>query len=318
MLARWKIVSNGERSNSSIFRTSIGRRVSRGWGGRWLPNHCVSRTVTGCDAINGLSGGAHPRRTRGRLPVGMEHAGERAADDLPADGPHVRPRLPAGAVQQHHQGGGGQRRRARDLQRRRQFQTAEIHFDGNHLTNHIPVQFTVDRWNGTAGALDLDVQAEAMRFFQKIDATMTPATPQESPMHLVAQEGNVPAERERRRLQRARRPHPRLRPRRVGQGRRPLRRRPQEVAAVARRVGHVLIEMGANSSAVSAGANLADARPSPATATGASWDRDGQITAINAVGDTAVAHAVIDGPPKRDIVCAASSARASPTKWSPS
>ncbi|PYQ35082.1 MAG: hypothetical protein DMF57_04195 [Acidobacteria bacterium] len=33
--------------------------------------------------------------------------------------------------------------------------TAEIHFDGNRLTNHIPVEFTIDRWKGHAGALDL-------------------------------------------------------------------------------------------------------------------------------------------------------------------
>src|SRR5262245_16157278 len=49
MLARWNTVSYEERSISSIFRTSIGRKVSRGWTGRWLPNHIVSRTVTGCD-----------------------------------------------------------------------------------------------------------------------------------------------------------------------------------------------------------------------------------------------------------------------------
>src|SRR5450759_5124678 len=36
-----------------------------------------------------------------------------------------------------------------------EIQTAQIHFDGSRLTNHIPVQFRVDRWNGNAGALDL-------------------------------------------------------------------------------------------------------------------------------------------------------------------
>src|SRR5439155_969361 len=41
--------------------------------------------------------------------------------------------------------------------------TAEIHFDGNRLTNHIPLQFTIDRWKGHAGALDLDVQSEQLR-----------------------------------------------------------------------------------------------------------------------------------------------------------
>src|SRR5262245_5648959 len=49
MLARWNTVSYEERSISSILRTSIGRKVNRGWTGRWLPNHIVSRTVTGRD-----------------------------------------------------------------------------------------------------------------------------------------------------------------------------------------------------------------------------------------------------------------------------
>ena len=35
--------------------------------------------------------------------------------------------------------------------------TAEINFDGNRLTNHIPVEFKLDRWTGNGGALDLDV-----------------------------------------------------------------------------------------------------------------------------------------------------------------
>ncbi len=34
MLARWKIVSNGDRSTSSICRTSIASSVSRGCGAR--------------------------------------------------------------------------------------------------------------------------------------------------------------------------------------------------------------------------------------------------------------------------------------------
>lgn len=68
-------------------------------------------------------------------------------------------------------------------------QTAELHFDGNRLTNHIPVQFKIDRWTGTAGALDMDVQAEMMRLFEKLDATMAGETPVDAPMHLNSQEG---------------------------------------------------------------------------------------------------------------------------------
>jgi len=67
--------------------------------------------------------------------------------------------------------------------------TAEIHFDGNHLTNHIPVSFRVDRWTGNAGALDLDVPGESLRLFEKVDATMTPENPADDKMILKAQDG---------------------------------------------------------------------------------------------------------------------------------
>jgi len=67
--------------------------------------------------------------------------------------------------------------------------TAQIHFDGNRLTNHIPVQFKVDRWTGNAGALDLDVKEESLHLFEKVDATMVPADPAQSQMTLKAQDG---------------------------------------------------------------------------------------------------------------------------------
>jgi LPS export ABC transporter protein LptC/lipopolysaccharide transport protein LptA len=67
--------------------------------------------------------------------------------------------------------------------------TAEIHYDGNHLTNHIPVSFRVDRWTGHGGALDLDVPGESLRLFEKIDATMTPEDPTDDKMNLKAQDG---------------------------------------------------------------------------------------------------------------------------------
>ena len=67
--------------------------------------------------------------------------------------------------------------------------TAEIHFDGNRLTNHIPVQFRIDRWTGNAGALDLDVQAEQLRLYDKVDATMRPEDPSDAPLNLKALEG---------------------------------------------------------------------------------------------------------------------------------
>jgi LPS export ABC transporter protein LptC/lipopolysaccharide transport protein LptA len=67
--------------------------------------------------------------------------------------------------------------------------TAEIHYDGNHLTNHIPVSFRVDRWTGNAGALDIDVPGETVRLFEKFDAVMTPEDPADDKMSVKAQSG---------------------------------------------------------------------------------------------------------------------------------
>ena len=67
--------------------------------------------------------------------------------------------------------------------------TAEIHYDGNHLTNRIPVSFRVDRWTGNAGALDIDVPGETVRLFEKLDALMTPEDPADDKMTLKSQSG---------------------------------------------------------------------------------------------------------------------------------
>jgi lipopolysaccharide transport protein LptA len=66
--------------------------------------------------------------------------------------------------------------------------TSEIKFDGNRLTNDIPVQFKVDRWNGNAGALDLDVAAETLRLHRKVTATMIALQPAELPMTVKGDE----------------------------------------------------------------------------------------------------------------------------------
>src|SRR5688572_579635 len=65
-----------------------------------------------------------------------------------------------------------------------EIKTAEIRYDGARLTNDIPVDFRVDRWNGNAGALDLDVQGETLRLHKNVVATMVAATPAEEPMTL--------------------------------------------------------------------------------------------------------------------------------------
>jgi lipopolysaccharide export system protein LptA len=180
-------------------------------------------------------------------------------------------------------------------------QTAEIHFDGNRLTNHIPVRFTVDRWNGTAGAIDLDVQAEAMRLFEKIDATMTPATPAESGMNLKAQEGIF------RRKENTvdftqqvvlLRDLDRVSADQIG-GRFAADRKGLQAL---QGVGHVIVDMGANSTAVpSSGQNLAGRKTITADRFWSEIGLNGQMSAIDAAGDTSVAHAVIEGPPHRDL-----------------
>lgn len=179
--------------------------------------------------------------------------------------------------------------------------TEEIHFDGIHLTNHIPVNFKVDRWVGSGGAIDIDVPGEMVRLYDKVDATMTPATPAESPLNVKGQEG--------------------------------IFRRKENYAdftkdVVATRdtdrmnVDHVLGRFGADHKALLAlegQGHLTIVMTGDTAATGKSADSsgrktvtadrfwseigaDGQISAMNFIGDTAPAHAVIEGPPNRDLV----------------
>ncbi|MFP5247690.1 MAG: LPS export ABC transporter periplasmic protein LptC, partial [Thermoanaerobaculia bacterium] len=69
-----------------------------------------------------------------------------------------------------------------------EIKTAEIRYDGARLTNDIPVEFRVDRWNGNAGALDLDVAGETLKLHKSVTATMAPQQPNEVPMTLRAVE----------------------------------------------------------------------------------------------------------------------------------
>jgi len=63
--------------------------------------------------------------------------------------------------------------------------------------------------------------------------------------------------------------------------------------------GHVLIVMAA---VANAGENLGGQKTITCERFNSEIGADGQISAINALGDTGVAHAVIDGPPKRDLI----------------
>jgi lipopolysaccharide transport protein LptA len=171
--------------------------------------------------------------------------------------------------------------------------TAEIHFDGNRLTNHIPVQFKIDQWFGNAGALDLDVQAEQLKLYDKVDATTHPADANESPMNLKAREGvfrrkesnvdfntDVVMTRDADKL--------------VG----------DHVAAHFTRDRKSLIGVDGNGHVTITMLDDAAGTGKKEITCDRFWSEvaNNQISAIHAVGEQAPTHAVIDGPPKRDLV----------------
>lgn len=175
--------------------------------------------------------------------------------------------------------------------------TAEMHYDGNRLTNRIPVQFKIDRWTGNAGGLDMDVPSETLRLFAKLNATMTPETPADVPMTIASEEGT-------------------------------FRRKENDVTfeqhvvvthaadrlncdhSVGRFTvdrkrllslegnGHVFIVMAA---AANPGEDLGGRKEITCERFNSEIGPDGQISAINGFGDAGVAHAVIEGPPRRDL-----------------
>src|SRR5205814_1795871 len=176
--------------------------------------------------------------------------------------------------------------------------TAEINFDGNRLTNHIPVQFKIDRWTGNGGALDLDVEGETLRLFEKMNATMAPAHPNESPMTLASQEALF--RRSENDVNSAQAVHmPRLADKLVADTMvgRFTQDKHQLIGFDGH--GHVTIFMAATPNP---GENLGGRKNITCDRFFSEVGPDGSINAINAVGETALAHAVIDGPPKRDIV----------------
>jgi lipopolysaccharide transport protein LptA len=176
--------------------------------------------------------------------------------------------------------------------------TAEIKFDGNHLTNHIPVNFRIDRWTGSGGALDLDVQAEMLHLFEKIDATMQPSEPGELPMNLKAQDGVF--RRKENNVDFTTNVIYTHGDDRVAADHMAARFTPdRKTLAGLDGNGHVDIIMGAASSMVP---NASGRKELTCDRFWSELGPTGQITALNTAGDTALAHAIIDGPPKRDIV----------------
>lgn len=176
--------------------------------------------------------------------------------------------------------------------------TAQIHYDGNRLTNDIPVQFTIDRWKGDAGSLDMDVQAETLHLAKNLTATMTPAAPAEPPMTIRSADGVF-----------------RRGANDVTFTRNVVMTRGADSVAADRITGrftqdrkkivgmdgdgHVQMVM---SGAPAAGETLGGRKTIDCDRFFSEVAADGQISAINAVSEPGMSHAVLDGPPKRDIV----------------
>lgn len=170
--------------------------------------------------------------------------------------------------------------------------TAEIHFDGNRLTNHIPVQFKIDRWIGNAGALDLDVQAEQLRLYDKVDATTQP-DPTDVSMNLKAEEGVF-----------------RRKENNVDFNTNVVMTRDTSILHGDRIVAHFTqdrrlltgVEGQGHINIVTTDEAGGSGRKEITCDRFWSESANAQISAINAAGDQAPAHAVVDGPPKRDLV----------------
>jgi len=177
--------------------------------------------------------------------------------------------------------------------------TAEIRYDGARLTNEIPVTFRVDRWQGKAGALDLDVQGETLRLFKQVEATMAVVQPNEVPMTIKGTETifrrveNTVEWKENVSMDRG---PERLRSDwmlgRFSQDRRQL------IGLEGN--GKVVIVMAANPLP---GEDLGGRKEITCDHFHTEIGPDGQIAAIIAsASGPAPIHAVLDGPPKRDIV----------------
>jgi LPS export ABC transporter protein LptC len=179
--------------------------------------------------------------------------------------------------------------------------TAEIRYDGARLTNDIPVQFRIDRWQGKAGALDLDVQGETLRLHKNVDATMAVVQPNELPMTIRGTESifrrndNTLEFIEHVQLDRG--------PERVSSDRmfgRFTQDRRQLIGLEGN--GNVVIIMAANPAP---GEDLGGRKTITCDHYHTEVGPDGQINAIIASvnpGSLTPVHAVLDGPPRRDIV----------------
>ena len=175
--------------------------------------------------------------------------------------------------------------------------TAEIRFDGNRLTNDIPVEFKIDRWNGKAGALDLDVAGETLRLHKNVTAVMTPSHPAEQPMTLSGEqsvfhrrENTVTFEKS------------------VEMVRGPENVRADFVIGRFTQDRKQLIGLEGNGNAVivmagstAPGEDLGGRKEITCDGFFTEIGPGGELTAINARSEVVPARAVLDGPPRREI-----------------
>lgn len=177
--------------------------------------------------------------------------------------------------------------------------TAEIKFDGNRLTNDVAVQFKIDRWTGDAGALDLDVAGETLRLHENVTAVLTPDNPAEEPMTLRGDE-SVFNRREntvtfQKAVQMVRGPESVRTDWLIG---RFTQDRKQLLGIEGNGPNTTIVMAGSTAPGEDLGGRKEIICDGFFTEVGAG----GEITAINARSGAGPAHAILDGPPKRDIV----------------
>lgn len=179
-----------------------------------------------------------------------------------------------------------------------EIRTAEILYDGARLTNQIPVEFKVDRWTGKAGALDLDVAGETLRLHKNVNATMAPQQPAEQPMTVAGAESifkrNENLVEFTQSVKMDRGPEHLRADYMIG---RFTPDRKQLVGLDGR--GNVEIITAANTAP---GDDLGGRKRITCDVFNTELGPDGSINAINAISAENMAHAVLDGPPQRDIV----------------
>ena len=176
--------------------------------------------------------------------------------------------------------------------------TAEIKFDGNRLTNDVAVQFKIDRWTGDAGALDLDVAGETLRLHKNVTAVLTPASPTEQPMTMRGEqsvfhrrENTVTFEKAVEMVRGPESVHTDFVVGRFTQDR-------KQLLGIEGNGPNTTIVM---SGSTAPGEDLGGRKQITCDGFFTEVGAGGEITAINARSAEKPAHAILDGPPRRDI-----------------